>query len=339
METDRNGILQKYFSGKCTAEEKQFVEEFILNDKNGHLENFLSSHWLADEMEGVFPDSKAELRFERIKKKINKGGAASWKSTFRVAASVIVLFGITAYLMMNFYGSLFQDYIIVHAEPGQQREVHLPDGTVVWLNCVSSIAYPKNFSGDFREVQIVGEAYFDVAENPELPFIVNFNEHYTKVLGTEFSIRSYPGEREDKITLVEGSVAVGEKQRAEFREYTKMLPGEQVSIVNNLENHFSKRTIENKDIASSTSWKSGEIHFHKTPLKIVVKDLQRWYGKDIFLEIQGPYAVDGQMTLTSVIKKGTTLEEVLQMLRFTHQLTYTTTDDKIVLTSKKLSME
>lgn len=338
METDRNGILQKYFSGKCTAEEKQFVEEFILNDENVQLENYLRSQWTANEKKES-PNPEADLRYKRIKKRIDKSSAANWRSTWRVAASIIALFGITACLLFHFYGPLFQDHMIVSTEPGQQREVLLPDGTVVWLNCVSSIAYPKNFNGDFREVQIVGEAYFDVAENPELPFIVNFNEHYTKVLGTEFSIRSYPGEREDKITLVEGSVAVGEKQKAEFKEYTKMLPGEQVSIVNNLENHFSKRTIENKDIASSTSWKSGEIHFHKTPLKIVVKELQRWYGKDIFLEIQGPYAVDGQMTLTSVIKKGTTLEEVLQMLRFTHQLTYTTTDDKIVLTSKKLSME
>ncbi|SFW20232.1 FecR family protein [Sinomicrobium oceani] len=332
MESDRNGILQKYFSGRCTSEEKQFVEEFILNKDNVLLEGYLSSEWVACAEKRGNPVSGADDRYKRISKRIHKNRGTDRRRVWSVAASIIALLGITTYFLMHLFYPVSGKQIIVSTGAGQQREVILPDSTVVWLNCVSSITYPEYFSGDYREVKVKGEALFEVTKNPHRPFVVNFNEHYTKVLGTVFTVRSYPGEYADMVTLVEGSVAVGEKQPDDLKEYTVLIPGERITISDSIENNFSKSRIQ--EVASVASWKSGELRFYKTPLDMVAKDLERWYGKDIVLERQGQHAVDDNMTLTSIIKPGTRLEEVLEILSLTHRISYTRTENKIVITSK-----
>ena len=332
MKPDRDGILQKYFSGQCTSEEKQFVEECILNKDNVLLDDYLSAEWDACAGKRVNPVPEADRRYKSINKRIRKKRDTDRRRIWGVAASVIALLGITGYFLMQLFYPVPGKQFVVSTGAGEQREVILPDSTVVWLNCVSSITYPESFSGDYREVKVNGEALFEVTKNPHRPFVVNFNEHYTKVLGTVFTVRSYPGEHNDMVTLVEGSVAVGEKQPDALKEYAVLIPGERITISDSIENNFARSRIQ--DIASVASWKRGELRFHKTPLNMVAKDLQRWYGRDIILEKRGQHAVNGNMTLTSIIKPGTGLEEVLEILSLTHKIAYTRKGDKIIITSK-----
>src|SRR5690606_32807601 len=89
---------------------------------------------------------------------------------------------------------------------GGQYQVRLSDGTRAWLNAEASIRIPLSFSGKERAVSITGEAYFEVSENRNHPFIVDASGVKVKVLGTHFNIKAYPDEREIKTTLTEGSV-------------------------------------------------------------------------------------------------------------------------------------
>ena len=91
---------------------------------------------------------------------------------------------------------------------GNAYELELADGTHVWLNAESELTYPTRFPNDIREVKLKGEAYFDVAKNPEKPFRVLTNEIEVKVLGTSFNVSAYESERFTSVTLVGGSVAV-----------------------------------------------------------------------------------------------------------------------------------
>ena len=86
--------------------------------------------------------------------------------------------------------------------------IKLSDGTMVWLTSESSLRYPASFAAIERKVEITGEAYFEVAHNPAMPFIVKKDAMEIKVLGTHFNINTYEDEGIDKITLLEGSIKI-----------------------------------------------------------------------------------------------------------------------------------
>lgn len=89
---------------------------------------------------------------------------------------------------------------------GSRSTFNLPDGTKVWLSNNSTIRYPSKFIGDTRELEIKGEAYFEVTHIKSKPFIVNIGENRIKVLGTNFSVSAYPDDKKVRIDLIEGKV-------------------------------------------------------------------------------------------------------------------------------------
>lgn len=97
----------------------------------------------------------------------------------------------------------------VFTEKGQKTRMELPDGTIVWLNSASRLSYGNDFGRKCREVQLVGEAYFEVARDERHPFVVNTGLYSVTALGTAFDIAAYPGEDKVVTTLIEGRVLIG----------------------------------------------------------------------------------------------------------------------------------
>jgi ferric-dicitrate binding protein FerR (iron transport regulator) len=91
---------------------------------------------------------------------------------------------------------------------GGQYKVVLADGSEVWLNASSSLRFPTVFTGNQREVELTGEAYFEVAKNKERPFRVKVGDIQVNVLGTHFNINAYADESAVKTSLLEGSVKI-----------------------------------------------------------------------------------------------------------------------------------
>src|SRR5690606_13981955 len=89
---------------------------------------------------------------------------------------------------------------------GGEYRITLADGTRVWLNAASSLSFPSSFQGDERKVELVGEAYFEVAKNAKMPFRVVSRGQSIEVLGTHFNVSAYEDESTVKTTLLEGSV-------------------------------------------------------------------------------------------------------------------------------------
>jgi len=114
---------------------------------------------------------------------------------------------------------------------GRKSTITLSDGSVVWLNSGSYLIYPQEFSRKKREVYLAGEAYFEVTENTDKPFIVTTDDIEIEVLGTTFNVNSYPENKDVETVLVEGSVKVSrsdasqEKPGAEFRSTSKLFKG------------------------------------------------------------------------------------------------------------------
>lgn len=147
-----------------------------------------------------------------------------------------------------------------------QFQLVLSDGTKVWLNNASSLKYPASFVGSTREVQLEGEAYFEVAHNSSSPFLVKSGKLIILDIGTSFNIKAYSDERLAKVTLIEGGVKVG--------DFT-LKPGQQAIAESDVV-EFSK----NPNIDQALAWKNGYFQFDRTNIKEVMRELSRWYDVD-----------------------------------------------------------
>ncbi|HMR19326.1 MAG TPA: FecR domain-containing protein [Sphingobacterium sp.] len=189
-------------------------------------------------------------------------------------------------------------YAILKTPNGGQYHLTLHDGTKVWLNAGSSLRYPTSFDGDTREVELTGEAYFDVEHQVDKPFVVLSEGQQVKVLGTEFAVRSYKQETV-QTTLVRGRVAV---DVVDEKDDIMLLPGQQLAV------YERKSTVRKVNTSSYTGWKDGMFIFHDLSLTEVLSQLEKWYD----IEVQNSNIP--QMAIYGEIHRSTRLSEVLELL-------------------------
>lgn len=158
---------------------------------------------------------------------------------------------------------------------GGRYDLILSDGTKVFLNAASSITYPTRFNGNKRTVSITGEAYFEVAKNPEMPFTVVANGTETQVLGTHFNIMAYDDESFIKTTLLEGAV----KFKKAHSEVT-LKPGQQ-AVTPQISDHI---TVQNANIEETMAWKNGYFIFQDEDIHSIMRKVARWYDVEIIYE-------------------------------------------------------
>ena len=155
----------------------------------------------------------------------------------------------------------------IYVPKGGEFELVLADGTRVWMNSETELKFPRVFTGDKRQVELVsGEAYFDVRKDKIKPFIVRNKDLDLTVLGTQFNIQNYSDEHEIITTLVEGAVQLSSDK-------TILHPGEQATY-----NKATRETqVETVDTELFTAWREGRLIFKSTRLETVLKQLSRWY--------------------------------------------------------------
>jgi ferric-dicitrate binding protein FerR (iron transport regulator) len=158
---------------------------------------------------------------------------------------------------------------------GGQYRVTLPDGTSVWLNAASSLKYPTVFTGPERQVELTGEAYFEVAKNPRQPFIVAASGNKVVVHGTHFNINAYSDEAAMRTSLLEGSVSVQTSSGT-----AKLVPGQQASIDKN----GVAIKVAAADVAQAIAWKNGYFSFENADLNTVMRQIARWYDVEVVYE-------------------------------------------------------
>ena len=163
-------------------------------------------------------------------------------------------------------------YNKVDVPHGGEYSLTLSDGTKVYLNSMTSMKFPVRFTGNEREVELEGEAYFDVAPSDK-PFIVRYNNVAVQVLGTKFNISAYPGE-DSHTTLVNGSVRVSMGTGANCI----LKPSEQAYIQPG-SNEMNVRTV---DPSLYISWIDGKIYFKDERLEDIMIYLSRWYDMNVF---------------------------------------------------------
>lgn len=200
---------------------------------------------------------------------------------------------------------------------GGQFMIILPDGSKVWLNAATALRYPTAFRGNTREVQLTGEAYFEIAPNAQMPFIVKVNNMEVKVLGTHFNIMSYPDENNVQTTLLEGAVQVQHDTTA-----LRLHPGQQAYL------HGNNMTVkEHVDVDEIVAWKNGYFHFNHESLPGVMRQISRWYDVEVIYETNIPEREFG-----GKIERNSSLNDVLKILELSN-VHYKIKDRKIIITS------
>lgn len=165
---------------------------------------------------------------------------------------------------------------LIEIPKGKRYQVQLPDRTKVWLNATSSLRYPSSFQGDKREVELVGEAYFEVARNNRKPFLVHTARQTVEVLGTHFNVNSYTDEKLTKTTLLEGSVKVIHQDQSII-----LKPGQQAAT----KDEKSNIVITTIDTDHALAWKNGSFLFEDADIRFIMRHLARQY--DIEVVYQG----------------------------------------------------
>lgn len=184
----------------------------------------------------------------------------------------------------------------------RQYKLVLPDGSKVWLNAGSSIRYPTAFKGKTREVEINGEAYFEVAHNASKPFRVKTGNIIIEDIGTAFNINAYGDEPAVKTTLVEGSIRLhaGSNNKILRPGMQGAVPQGETSIATN-----------NVDVDEIIAWKEGLFNFNNLDIETVMRQIGRWYNMQIIYEGRKP---EGQFS--GIIDRNTNLAFILKSLEY-----------------------
>lgn len=179
----------------------------------------------------------------------------------------------------------------------------LADGTRVWMNSESRIRYPVNFAGAERRVHLEGEAYFEVAKNKDMPFVVEMGEAAIRVLGTSFNARAYKDEASIFATLTEGKI-----QLSAGEQTLVLRPDEQGIVGKNGE--LTKKRVNTR---LYTGWKDGRFIFAEQTLEEMMNTLARWYDIEVFFEDTAVREV----TFTGNLKRYDSFDKIIELLEMT----------------------
>ncbi|MDP9082083.1 MAG: FecR domain-containing protein [Bacteroidota bacterium] len=199
---------------------------------------------------------------------------------------------------------------------GGHYQVVLPDGSQVWLNAASSIRFPTAFTGKERKVEITGEAYFEVAKNKTLPFIVKVNSSEVRVFGTHFNVMAYTDEAAVKTTLLEGSV-----QFSNGSSSCMLKPGEQ----SELNRSGQVKVVSGVDVDNVIAWKNNVFEFENADIEVVMRQLSRWYDVDVVYNKKVNDHFFAEIPTTAK------LSEVLRALELTGKVNFDIQGRKIII--------
>ena len=225
-------LVAKRLSGEASDEELSELENLLRSNPDLHyplqtiMDIWNQSHPQIDQEAGIaFEKHLGRMRNQNVdwdlrypenglregKRKNNKKEWLLGLAAFLMAFSVIALVFEKSHNSTETFqaaSSGQKNNSEISTKNGSKTNVILPDGSQVWLNAGSKLSYDKNYGNTIREINLTGEAFFDVVHNVEKPFIIHTSKMDIKVLGTRFNVKSYPTDKTTEATLIRGSIEV-----------------------------------------------------------------------------------------------------------------------------------
>lgn len=288
-----------------------------------------------------------EINLTAVKKPFYK----SWITY--AAAAVFIVAVIFLYPLIadtgktNEVASPIRPFNEITINPGSRTKVQLPDGSQVWVNSGSHLTYEGNFKGNTREVQLDGEAYFDVAKDASRPFIVHTSDIDIKVLGTSFNVKAYKTEATIEATLIHGSIEVINKSqpgsaKIMLKPHEKLVYNKYLikdiknpkADIKPVADSFSiiikplRKNIADKDIVE-TAWVYNKLIFEDERFADLALKMERWYNVKISIEYEKMknYRISGSFV-------NETAEEALKALQLLVPFSYSIKNNEVRIIKK-----
>ncbi len=322
-------LIAKHLSGETTAAEEDALQKWIALAP-GNEQIYLKFKRVY-ELSGKIHDPSAgdslgidvEKEWSHFLKKVEENEKtiqfepqAKSNAWLRIAAAVLLV--VASGIVVNYFVSKGRDQVYQTAE--NTEVINLSDGSTVFLNRNSMLTVRSSFAKKNREVELRGEAFFEVKPDKQKPFIIGTSGADITVLGTSFNVQSYEQRNEVEVVVETGLVKLAPR---EMDQSVELKAGEKGVL--------RKREMElvsspNTDV-NFLSWKTKRLIFNKANLKSVLETLQATYGVEFI--ISGDVSKECQVTVTF---ENQSLEAVLKVLQSTLDLTYNQEGNKIEIT-------
>lgn len=267
--------LYRYFEGMASREEEEAVYRW-LDASAGNEEDLLKEREFFDAMILAGSAEDAKEKKVEVQKHFGIRIHSFVREMLKVAAVVAITLACGLYFHLADKKELLSAMNTISVPVGQRVNLKLPDGTLVWLNASSEIVYPAVFSGGKREVQLNGEAYFEVTHNVENPFVVRTERCDIEVLGTKFNVDAYSGSNDFSTALMEGSVKVTGNDSSSRPVLLK--PDQEVRLK---DGRLMVSSISDYD---QFRWREGLVCFKDVAFNELMTRFEKCYGIQIIVE-------------------------------------------------------
>ncbi|WP_167608744.1 FecR family protein [Maribellus sediminis] len=313
-------LITKELTDGLSPEEANKLQQELEKDKSAEKRQKQISHF----WKFFFPQTKQHNIISKTEKKLgftyHSGRENKLWKRLGIAATVLLVVSVGAYILTPRQHTTLNEY---RCDVGEQKKVVLSDGTQVWLNSISYIVANEPFIGDKREVILFGEAYFEVAPNPDQPFIVKTPMLSTKVLGTKFNIAAMNPHARQEISLYEGKVELITDNKA--HQSIIMKPGEKA--------FFSPESGEievlRTTLGKPAQWREGILYLYNEDLFSIALKLERRFKTKIF--ITDPAV--GRLRYTAEFENEP-LERIIKILCEAKAFAYEKTEGGFIIKSK-----
>ncbi|MGL5228497.1 MAG: FecR family protein [Bacteroidales bacterium] len=316
-------IILRFWRKENSVEDNKMLNRLLDNPN-------IFDEWLQNEWEQASDEIDERIERKMFRHIVSQTNTKKNRYTFflSVAASVIIFMLLGTWLIFN-SASLQNksvNNLIVTVEKGQKANVVLPDGTKVWMNSDTELTYNPDFDESERCINLVGEAYFDVAKDSQRPFIVKTPSMTVKALGTVFNVRAYENDCEIETTLLEGAVEVDTKNNKQI-----LKPNQRITF-----NRQTKQTElkEDEDLKNLIAWKNNAFYFADDSFETIARILNRQYNVDIIFEDEALKKMSFSGTISN-----TSLESILELFTLTSPLSYHMADTVVVLKVDKNAID
>jgi len=290
-------LLNRYLEGKCTKEELEAVEQWYASfDESGEV---LDTNNLPDLKNEMFQnitsgieDQELERNYAHDERPAEKVRTISLQWLKRIAAVITV--GIAAGIFIysqrhNFSaGQKNETSTLSQNRTAGERPmvtgpvtVYLPDGSVVWLNSESRLEYPEAFTDEIREVTLIGEAFFDVANDSDHPFVIHSTNFTTRVLGTSFKIKDYKEGESQEVEVVTGKVMVSLKGFSTDTAKALILGSKRKAVYSKKDNSLVESAAGGESMQMLTT--RSKLEFNEVAVRDIVNVLNAAHDVNIMI--------------------------------------------------------
>jgi ferric-dicitrate binding protein FerR (iron transport regulator) len=335
--------IVNYLSGELSNNDKQLLDSWLeKSEANKLIFDQFSDIWRASSHDKLSKQIDADKAWKalqnRISGKNHNAKNFSWVEFVRIAAVfIIALFlGGLAYHFIDHKKEVFPaPQFVEYVSPlGSRSFVKLTDGSKVWLNAGSTLKYNNTYGADNRELQLTGEAFFEVAKNKEIPLIVKTSEIDVIALGTKFNVKAYSEEKTIETTLIEGSVKL-ESSTATIGDNLVLKPNEKAVFTK--KNQSMEMLAQNQPQTKTTeiiakpkleifesvvpepiiSWKDQRWVINNEKLGSLAVKLERRFDVNFIFdnELLKDYSFRGTL-------EDETLEQIMDAIKFTSPIKY-----------------